>query len=530
MFPFSNRSSRSSSAHSLSNLLEEQERQLPFDVNAIEPSRGDFASPENLMDGQPPDLSEDNTLNPGIQYAFTQNHPMGKILLSLLRDTCNLAKKTNVKEMESEVNEMCTNFFNAMRMGKSSTSRQIKQSSADLESHLIDKELNSHLLNENTDPPKYFSPIPTLHTPHHRSEAMKLFPTRNAKFSGQSHRDNGMDIVEFLSMIKTAQEYCQLSEKEFKEFLLLSTTGRAHTLLNEWINLQETIPTIFHNLLMHYDRRLSPESTKELLYTYKAPKNLQLREVETNIMLWASRAATLLPAGPSRIAFYNMEIVQTLIRCLPPTSSAIVQGVFNSLSARLGRAALATELSRALNLQRHSIDTDIRMHGIDQNRRIKPANNKATRVRKYTSFSVATNNHKSPQPKTVYPQRNAYNTASRNTSSNRTVHPRNNRNQGSSYPRNQANAQRNPNKRSSFKPNSRRLANNKPANYCSLCGRKDHTSTSGCPFMVSDSGSKMAVMPTYGTCSLCPARINPRLNHPPHFCPFRKGGPFNGSN
>jgi hypothetical protein len=528
MFPFSNRSSRSSSAQSLSNLLEEQERQMPFDINAIEPSRGDIYPPENLVVAQPQDLSDDTTLNPGIQFSFTQNHPMGKIFLGLLRDTCHLAKKTNVKEMESDVNELCMNFFNAMRMGKSSTSRQIKQSAADLESHLIEKELNSHLLNENTDPPKYFSPIPTLLTPHQRSEAMKLFPSRNAKFSGQSHRDNGMDIIEFLSMIKTAQEYCQLSEKEFKEFLLLSTTGRAHTLLNEWINLQETIPTIFHNLLMHYDRRLSPESTKELLYTYKAPKNLQLREVETNIMLWASRAATLLPAGPSRIAFYNMEIVQTLIRCLPPTSSAIVQGVFNSLSARLGRAALATELSRALNLQRHSIDTDIKMNGVDHNIEIKPAINKATRVRKHMTYSVSTQNM-SPQIQTVIPEHNAYDTASRNTSSNRTVHPRNNRNQGASYPEYQANPQRSLNKRTSFIPNWQEPANNNPCNYCSLCGQQDHTPIPGCPFMVSDSGIKMEVMPTYGTCSLCPAWISPRLNHPPHFCPYREGGPFNGS-
>ena len=41
--------------------------------------------------------------------------------------------------------------------------------------------------------------------------------------------------------------------------------------------------------------------------------------------------------------------------------------VFNTLSARLGRATLATELSRALNINRHDIDADIRQNGVDKN-------------------------------------------------------------------------------------------------------------------------------------------------------------------
>ena len=113
------------------------------------------------------------------------------------------------------------NFYNAMHMVRTSTSHQIKQSNANFEDYLIEKELNSHLLNENTDPPKYFSPVPTLLTTCQRSETMKLFPIQGSQFSGKNFRNSRMDNVELLSMIKTAQEYCKLSEKEFKEFLLL---------------------------------------------------------------------------------------------------------------------------------------------------------------------------------------------------------------------------------------------------------------------------------------------------------------------
>ena len=549
MFPFSNRSSRSSSTHSLPRLLGEDEPPVHIDVNVNvnEPSNLEEIFSESLGDLLPPHLSEDNDLNPGIQLAFTQNHPLGQIFLSLMKDMIHLAKKTHVKEMESDLNEMCTNFYNATRLGQSDTKRQIKKSAQDLENHLIQKELDSHLLNENTDPPTYFSSIPTLLSTRQRNEAMKCFPTHGPRFSGQPGRDNGMDIIEFLSALKTAQEYCKLSEKEFKQFLLLCTTGRAHTLIMEWINLQESIPTIFHSLLMHFDKRMTPESAKELLFSYKAPRNLSLKEVETNIMLWVSRASALLPAGPSRIAYYNMEIVQTLIRSLPPMSSARVQSVFNTLSARLGRAALATELSRALNIDRHAIDTDIRQNGVDKNYKAASYNQK--KPRRAVSYAVSipvqqqspvknNNNNNNYKKNNVYNQNGnrpnrvkVYNTTA-------TPFPFRNQNKPVGFQnrssKNRPNAQKNANtrgnpQRGNFRSNSNKHHASNKRNYCSLCGKHDHIASQGCPHMVSDSGVRVGVMPTHQNCTACPARVNPRLNHPAALCPFRRGGPLAGS-
>jgi hypothetical protein len=130
--------------------------------------------------------------------------------------------------------------------------------------------------------------------------------------------------------------------------------------VKEWTNLEETIPIIFHGLLMHFDK----EASKELLFAYKAPCNLSLTQVETNIMLWVSRASALLPSGPARKAYFNKEVIKTMIRCLPPMSSVRVQSIFNTLSTHLGRAAVATEFSRALNIHRHLIDTDIQRNGV----------------------------------------------------------------------------------------------------------------------------------------------------------------------
>ena len=563
MFSRSNRSSRSSSANSISRMLFEEEQPVPFDVNAIDLTGSGFenSSNENGV-SRPPELSEDNDDNPSIQIRFTQNHPMGRIFINLLKDSFQLAKKTNVKEMESELHDMCSSFYSAMRLDASNVNRKIKKSTKDLEESIIEKELNGHLLNEDSTPPTHFSKIPTLITPHLRNEAMKIFPTRNPRFSGQFGRD-ATDIDEFLSTIKTAQEYCNLSEKEFKQFLLLSTTGRAHTLIAEWIKLNESIPTIYHSLVMHFDKRMSPEAAKELLFAYKAPKQLSLREIETNIMLWVSRAASTLPAGPSRVAYYNMEIIQTLIRCLPPISSARVQSTYNSLSAKLNRAAEATELSRALNLDRHAIDKDIRQNGTDKHFRNVIV---AKKPRKAQAYSVSTSVSSPNITKNSYYGNRKGNQAARQSqveaenlammytyAQNQALLSAQNQAMQNSMPqvyntsvpfiakKNFGMGSKSPNRpfgnRSKMQRNQgghvKQFAhkNTRPApkNYCSLCGKTDHLAGHGCPHMVNDAGVKVAIMPAHNTCALCPARVQPRLNHPSSVCPYRRGGPFYGS-
>jgi hypothetical protein len=47
--------------------------------------------------------------------------------------------------------------------------------------------------------------------------------------------------------------------------------------------------------------------------------------------------------------------------------------------------------------------------------------------------------------------------------------------------------------------------------------------------MVDNNGKAIQVQPSQSTCGNCPAAVNPRLNHPPVFCPFRVNGPLYGT-
>ncbi len=55
--------------------------------------------------------------------------------------------------------------------------------------------------------------------------------------------------------------------------------------------------------------------------------------------------------------------------------------------------------------------------------------------------------------------------------------------------------------------------------YCSLCGRRNHLASHGCPNMVDDNGVRVDVLPTHTNCSECPAHIRRRLKHPMQLCP-----------
>jgi len=80
------------------------------------------------------------------------------------------------------------------------------------------------------------------------------------------------------------------------------------------------------------------------LSNYKAPKTLTLAKVQAHIMELAERTATQVPEGDTRSVMYDVDFVKGLINCLPLESQHMVRTKYHELSARLRRAATASEL------------------------------------------------------------------------------------------------------------------------------------------------------------------------------------------
>ena len=477
--------------------------------------------------------NDEDDIEPPRYLTYTQNHPMGRLFLALFRENV----KNSKKELDLNIEDLCCDFYHAMQLERDNTHRTVQQAARGMEQDFLNRDLNAHTINMSFPPPSNFSKHPTWTTVQQKSDCLRQFPTR-PKFGGTG-KDGTMDIIEFLNALNAAQEDCKLSEKEFKNMLLACSTGRPHSLLMEWIANGDDIPTIYHNLLLHFDKRISPESARQQLYSYRAPKTTTLAGAEAHIMALASRASSMIPAGPTRNSTYNLESIQALIRCLPKYSSDLVLTKFNELTARQRHAPTAAELSRMLYTSRHVIDQDIKAHGNDK-REEKPhptplKGRRGLKINKYaSSYAVVPVNSdfdyrrvsRSKGGVKRYPpiDNTTYTYSAQGEKSPSHPHKYNRDKPGKHIPeRNKSGRFVAKHGNNNFKHNSRPTGGSR---YCSLCGQNSHTITQGCPNMVNNEGKVVSVMPTMGTCPVCPPKIKQRLNHPSALCPYRRGAPL----
>jgi hypothetical protein len=491
---------------------------------------------------------------------YTRSNPLGSALLDMVADNMALHKKLNFKESNLRVGDLCAAFHDHMESEKQKIKKELEAASEETEMRILDKELHAYKCKENLPSPKEFSSRNVLTTASARAEAIRIFPTKN-KFNG-TESTNGMNIHEFLSLINAAQKQIKLSKEEFLEFLLMCTTGRPHMLIKDWSENGDGIEEIYYNLFTHYDLRMSPETARERLSTYKARKNSNLSKVTSDIMQLALRAACVLPPGVTRTASYNSEAIQALIRSLPPMASDTASNKYHTISSRLQRPATFVELSRALSINAHTIDAEIARAGA-------PPGHNNFGGKSYHNYN-GNGNHKGNKDKKPRSQTNAYavnirpgqqkeghqnnghrnqkgksevfynqngstqrgqnndksrgpNNGYRNNDRNRNGNGQNRGNNGNRY--NNSNGYRGNGNRQGY--NNRQGFKTK--NYCSLCGYKDHLATDGCPYIQDDNGKILKVLPCQTTCPDCPSTVNPRLNHSATYCPFRISGPLHGT-
>jgi hypothetical protein len=275
---------------------------------------------------------------------------------------------------------------------------------------------------------------------------------------------------------------------------------------------------------------MSPDSAKEKLANFKVNKDTNLATAESQIIRLIGRAATIMPIGESRNTYYNLEGCNALIRALPPYSSQLASNLYNNYTAKLGRPCTLLELSQGLNLYRTSIGKDIKENGISNKiNKLSRNNNFKPKFAAYNIETKSPGNGQikrnkgteisfTPRPR---PLNNRYaNRLGQNNFNSRT--------QESSVRFNRTGWNNNGmNKFTRFSNNKGSKFGNryKNDNKCTLCGKSDHPSTE-CKNMINDQGKQIDIIPIYGTCSLCPPFVRPRLHHPDHLCPYRDGGIF----
>jgi hypothetical protein len=443
-------------------------------------------------------------------------------------------------------------------MERTKTINSILMNNTELEEKILSKELQAHKLENDINCPPYFAAGPVLiDNPHKLNEVSKVFP-RAQCFSG-THREGLMSVSEFLNNLTIAQMQCNISEAEFLAKMQSSSTGLAHDLISMWIKNGCTAEQIYSSLLVHFDKRPSPEEAKTKLYSYRVAKNETLAKAQGNIGLLVGIAAKAVPIGPSRTTYIDIESCQALIRALPEWSKVQVSNLVRQLSAKLGRSLTFNELDQALHALRTNIDLDISQNGVEST---KPMNrfpiNKRTPQGRFSSYSIEAKENIDSIATKSYPIRNsrtetsftpkpdyksklrqfkgpmsAQNETDKNNAgspSYRPTHGGGAFNKFNTKPngggvRSNSRGRNTRNSGKGFNPRNDMTRNKSVNKRCVLCGMNNHKAET-CRMMRDDQGNIKAIIPGYGKCTKCPANVQPRLNHPEPLCPFRPKGPL----
>ena len=462
---------------------------------------------------------------PDFNKRFTESHPLGNLILRLTSMNKELCKKVNIKpEDNPDLEEVCKKFVEAIKFERARNVNKYSKISSEIEDKILNKELNFAAINASIQPPEYFSPTPVILTPAKMQEAMKTFPTKTSqKFSGSQ---NGVNILEFLHSLNTAQSIMNLSKKEFLQLLQKSVTGKVYTLVSECISYDHEISDLYHSLLTLYDTRMTSAIARKLLMNYKAQKNQTLSKVQSQIMTYASRIASQIPAGPSRTAMFNLEANNALIRCLPPASANVVTNVINGLAAKLQKSPTFVQTIKCLTKYNDTINIDIQRNGVltnkshhayaydlkpnykvmAMNRRDKTFYNNNQRPNKFGNKRYQTSNKPNNKQSGNYKVNSIqYQTKYNDSPDTERVYNINNRQDRRFNNRNNQNKENRQNR--PFK-----------GLYCSLCGSKSHTASQICYRMRDAQNRIVETVPSFYPCEICLKKTNRKLYHPMEMC------------
>ena len=409
--------------------------------------------------------------------AKTLSNPMGRLLVQMTTSHNKAMEKSKNTGDQINVPELCKAFQETLSVKKEELENAIKSSSTTIKQEIYDRSLNYHMVNPLIKIPEYFSPVNTLTTVSKQMDAVKLFPQNKLRFTGEPNK-LGPPIAEWIYQMNSAQQKLKLSEEEFKERLLTSTTSYAHRLLRTLIAEQDSISSIYHKLMVMFDFSISPEQAKSELLRFKIHRRSTLIKGQAKILELASAAARMFPEGDLRKSYSNAEACTALIRSLPQDSSTKVASLYNQMISAVAdktKIPLFTELVLYLNPYRNQIDKDIAKNGSSfEVLEREPENERQNRsflARRYTENTR-------PRLRVNYLNQSSVNNRSEGFVKNRYMNTM----------------------------------------YCSLCGQSNHTAAQGCYRMKDEKGRAVPVTPGQIPCSICEKKINKKLYHPIRYC------------
>lgn len=445
-----------------------------------------------------------------IDYEYDIDHLLGCL--------ANFTEKPQVSELE----------FNA----------RVQDQLVDFEKSLINKELLFTLKGDKIKAPDFQGSSPLKEA--YKMAVLKLVWQGSSKFSGAKEQN----IEELLTHCNNVQRTYNMSEEEFKHFLLRHTTKKVFVMVHNEIKANSSVDTIYNILQFTYASGATPGDAKEKLKNFRATKEDTVVSVFTSIRDLVSKSFQEFPEAQYAPALMELESIFQFINAFPESSRHKLTENLNRLQNRKPNPTLTDFLSYNQDYFKQ-FNYDLKING---------ANPPNGRSRQYNSFSVNQDipgvsgmekfqplipplNQSGSPPRGSFPKSNYHDGRDfRNRSQVQNYQIRDTPGNGrpltnKGFPPNQGMGRQGrpfyqKNQEGGFSqsmnyasPYNRGVNRGK---YCSLCGQTSHSAVDGCYRMKNDQNRLIQVTPVQSPCPDCKIKIKRDLYHPRKYCFLRE--------
>ena len=509
------------------------------------------------------DINSDYSFPNDVNVQGTSDHPLGDTILDTM--THSKAKATS-----EDIINMSKKFMKYLELNDAEMNSQQSQTLQLMDEKIYQNHLKDHTSTQEVKEPQNFSPHDRLthdNTSKHNNLltlVRSAFPKK--KFSGN---DANYTVIEYLEGMNQGQKLCCLSESEFKDMLLQTTTGTVYDTMRSYLSLKMPIRDIYNWLLSVYHQPQSPDLALNKLLNFNIPKFKKLADATSEVLQLAIRASFLTPEK-NRKDIVDNYAAQFLLKSLPHDSQQLGRKLYQDMCVHNnGEAPSFVHFTKALCRYAPTINKDINRNGQhpDNSRQrqntnrqfaIKNINAKnqinnkkdndnnyqkqsySSRLinnnKRYNNTNTSTYSKRSNEPFSI---NNSYKQNAKSNFNNSSYNQRYNNNNNASIPNYKPNINYNSNKpkineirlfsKNKDKPNYKQMNDSTYKNmqknpnkipmkqYCTLCGSSTHNASDICYKMRNENNEIVPVPPSFAPCEIC-LKLSKTLYHPPEFC------------
>ena len=195
-------------------------------------------------------------------YQFTIRHPIGRILIDLIKQNRKLAKSCNIKSKNYNIRKISKTFYKAFRQERKNPLVKLGHKTINNKKQPFKRKVTDHILDQTSK-----LPLATLSGPSLNKLAQATENRRSSKNVGDTQavrmtKHSSLNTKRLLTKIKAIYLKGKRPESEFRSALLNGTTGKDFLLVQKCLAAGESLESTYERLKRQYYARITSYKIK----------------------------------------------------------------------------------------------------------------------------------------------------------------------------------------------------------------------------------------------------------------------------